>query len=440
MNHPHAHRRAHRPRFWDALFVGVLGLYVLAGVRAAPFHGDESTIIFMSRDIAALNPAHLERLLYRDPPSGDPAAQELRLLNGSLTTFGIGALWTLAGFTPLHTNEQWDWGADYAYNLSAGHMPSAPIGFVSRLWSAFAALISTAALFALARRLLGRHGAWLVAACYVTLPSLLLNTRRANFEGSVQLTLTLFLLIVVIVARRLEAGRGRWQHWAWVGIAAGACLSAKHNLLLVIMPTLMTLLLVQAYCHRQWLAMLRPALIVSVATSLCFVLFNPAWWSADVRLPSAVISLRLRLVEEQASAFGSFQSVAQRLEAALTAVIAPPQYYEVPTGWPGWLAAPINDYEAATVAGAPLRGIAWPVVSLLLALLGFITLPGGAAALILRISGSATLLGMVLLNPLPWQRYYLPLAPFWALCFGAGAAYLIAAMWRRSEVWRVRRT
>src|SRR5476651_690286 len=73
-------RRSHS-RFIDAAFVGLLILYLLAGITAAPFHGDESTIIHKSRDWFLLAQGKLATLLYSATPV-EPAEQELRLVNG----------------------------------------------------------------------------------------------------------------------------------------------------------------------------------------------------------------------------------------------------------------------------------------------------------------------------------------------------------------------
>ena len=427
-----------RQHLLDTLFIGLLALYVLAGVLAVPLHGDEATIIFMSRDIEALRPDQITTLFFRNPPQVDPAVQELRLLNGSITFFGMGALWKLAGFDAADVNQQWDWGADYAYNQTNGHIPSTALLFVARLWSAFCTVLSTAVLFAIARRVMPRVGAWIAALVYVLLPALLLNGRRASFEGSVQITLMLLLWAAVVLTQRIAEKRDRAVHWLLLGLAAGASAAAKHNSLLVIAPVIAIVIVFSLSRRRAWTYTLRNTLVAGLATGVLFIALNPAWWSADPRLPGAVIQLRLDLIKNQASAFGGFENGGERFSAALTSIIAPPQYYEVKAGWPEWLAEAIRQYESQTFLLIPLRGIALPPITLIVAVLGMIVLPRSAAANLLRLSALFTLISLLLLNPLPWQRYYLPLAPFWALLYGAGLAYVGRLIWQWSEARRVR--
>jgi 4-amino-4-deoxy-L-arabinose transferase-like glycosyltransferase len=422
----------------DCLFIGLLGLYILAGVLAVPFHGDESTIIYMSQDIGSLRPDRITTLFYRDPPQVDPAIQELRLLNGSITFFGIGALRRLVGFRSADLAQQWDWGANYAYNEATGHIPSPPLLFVSRLWSAFCTLLSTAILFAIARRLLPRTGTWLTALMYVLLPVLLVNGRRANFEGSVQITLMLLLWAAVTLTQRIATGRDKPIHWLLVGAAAGMATSAKHNSLLVSAPVLAIVIVYGLSQRRDWGRALRHALLVGAAMAAIFFALNPAWWSIDPRVPTEVLRLRVNLLQDQAGQFGGFANVGERIAAALTNVIAPPQYYEVEAGWPEWIAGQIQQYESQTFLLVPLRGVPLPPITLIVAVIGVIVLPRTPAAQLIRLSAIFTLLSLLLLNPLPWQRYYLPLVPFYALFYGAGIAHLGAFVWRWIGSRRVR--
>src|SRR5579859_5136115 len=109
--------RRNKIRMVHALYVGILVMYVLAGCALVPFHGDESTILYMSRDFDTLflrgDLAHIE---YRDPPPvDDPEAatkQDLRVLNGVTSKYLYGMAWWLSGFTAHDLNQQWIWGAD----------------------------------------------------------------------------------------------------------------------------------------------------------------------------------------------------------------------------------------------------------------------------------------------------------------------------------------
>jgi hypothetical protein len=419
----------------DALIVGVLSLYVLSGVTRVPFHGDEATILFMSRDLSAMLSGRIAEVLYRDPPLGDPAAQELRLLNGNLTFLGMGALWLLAGFRDSDLNAQWDWGASIDHNVRTGHLPRADLLFVARLWGAFCTCLSLAAVMALARRaaralpggagdLAARGMSWAAALIYALLPIVLVNGRRATFEGATLLTLALAMLAAMVLVRHTAQRTDRPGHWAWMGVAAGLAISAKHTLLLVMPPLLLGVLVTARWGHASWRRGIVGSVLAGVLMLGTFLALNPAWWSADPALPGVVAALRLKLIQDQATAYGTFGGGWERVAAATTAVIQAPQYFEVEREWRAWLADPITQYEAAGMSG-----LALPIASLSLAAVGLLHLLRRPVTALLAALGVLTMVALAALNPLPWQRYYVPLAPFVALAYAAGGMVVWRWAW-----------
>ena len=90
--------RANPKRLWagDAAWLLLLMLYVVWGAPAAPFHGDEATLIAMSADFHhRFVDGDVDRLRYRRTPA-DPMEQGLRLVNGTLAPNLIGVAWSLA--------------------------------------------------------------------------------------------------------------------------------------------------------------------------------------------------------------------------------------------------------------------------------------------------------------------------------------------------------
>ncbi len=122
--------------FFDLVWLLILAAYILAGTFLTPFHGDEATQIYMSRDYAyQFLQGDFDRVRYHDPPVS-AQEQQLRLLNGTLNKYLIGLAWHLGGFTLDQINEQWDWGADWNYNQQYGHAPSEALLQISRIPSA----------------------------------------------------------------------------------------------------------------------------------------------------------------------------------------------------------------------------------------------------------------------------------------------------------------
>ena len=133
--------------FAHSVYVSLLILYVLAGCRLVPYHGDESTTLYMSADFNTLflrgDLAHIE---YRDPPpADDPEAatkQDLRILNGVISKYVFGLSWWLAGFHSNDLNQQWIWGADYTYNQGQNVIPNPLLLLICRWVSGLMTAIS----------------------------------------------------------------------------------------------------------------------------------------------------------------------------------------------------------------------------------------------------------------------------------------------------------
>ena len=151
--------------------------------------------VTLTRSSFSANPG---ALFFRDPPPDPEAAadQDLRLLNGPLASLTFGAAWLLAGIPAERLNKQWLWGADLDFNRASGHVPDDQLLFVARWASALFGALSIAAVSAIAARLIG-PGAWLAALIYATLPAVLLNTRRAMYEGGLLFALSLVVLLAV---------------------------------------------------------------------------------------------------------------------------------------------------------------------------------------------------------------------------------------------------
>ncbi len=416
-------------KFIDGIFVGVLLLYALAGLRLAPFHGDESTIIYTAHDwfTFVAQPASQ----YYTPSPRDPAEQELRLLNGPLTRYAIGAGLTLLGISEDRLNSQWDWGGAWDYNRQTGHYPDEPLLFVGRWVSTCLLMLSIAAVFALTRRLANRQSAYLATLMYTLMPSVLLNGRRAIFESAFLATSTLFLVVGIGLAARIGKSRSlRLWHFVALGVWGGLATAAKHTALISVLPLLLAVLLWVGVRRRAWRLALAGGLGAGVAMAITFGALNPAWWNRPLDMPALVLRLRGQMLQGQADAFGGFGNFGERFGALATGPQGAPQYYEVARGWSDWLAADIAAYERSGLAG-----IAWGAWLWLMAALGtgwlLRDLGRKSAHAVFLVTAGCTALGILALNPLPWQRYYLPMTVPFAVLVGIGASWIIDMLMRR---------
>ena len=419
-------------RALDALFLLALSVYILAGAPLVPFHGDESTQIYMSRDYAfQLLLGQPELLRYADP-SPSPTEQELRLLNGTVNKYSVGLLWHLAGFAPDDLNEQWDWGAVWDYNQSNGHAPSAALLQVSRWPSALFLVVGLLALFALAGQIGGRPAAYISGLIYVLHPALLLNGRRAMMEGSL-IAFTALAALAVVGWLQSRSNRA-WLWAALFGLAAGMALASKHTAVLAIIPIgaaalVWALWTVRHNGARTFALPVAQMALAAVLAAGVFYALNPAWWGEPLARVPEVLRLRSDLLAGQTETFGGFAGPVDALGGFLRQTFMPaPQYFEV-TGWDVYLAPQIAAYEASGLAGLTAQGIVTALITVGMLIAGVWALWRGhglpAARWISAVWLVSAALGALLFTPIEWQRYYLPLYPPLIVVMGVGGGWLV---------------
>ncbi|HRL13551.1 MAG TPA: phospholipid carrier-dependent glycosyltransferase, partial [Aggregatilineales bacterium] len=242
-------------RVIDALWCAVLMVYVMAGVAVVPFHGDESTLIYMSRDYAyQFIDRDLSRLAFDATPDDnrDPefaTQQQLRLLNGTIPKYWMGFSWHVAGYTVDDLNDQWFWGPDYAYNLANGHIPTPDLLQTVRFGTALLMALAVPVAFGIGLTLggdgaRGRVTAYAVSLLFALNPALLINGRRAMMESA----LMLFSLLTVLAAMRFVRAR-RW--WPVFGLAIGMAVASKHTTIMAVLPVVAAVTLALVWRARR---------------------------------------------------------------------------------------------------------------------------------------------------------------------------------------------
>lgn len=427
-----------RAGWLDALWILALALYVLAGMKLVPFHGDESTLVYMGHDYYhQFVDGDLSLVTYDETGRINPALQYLRLLNGTISKYLYGFMAYTGGFSVNDLNEQWDWGAGWDYNEDTDRIPQPEILARTRFISSLQHILAIAVLFGIGRYTFNRPTAY-VASFYFTLnPGLLMNGRRAMMEGSH----ILFMLLFILVALWAIRNRKWWQH-ILVGICAGLALAAKH-------PNAFVIVLVYFACgsyyvlNLLWQPSLRKTLSRATVTLILggllgiatFIALNPAWWGDPSARLAEILTLRSELLAQQTqdSAF-TYQTWEERFGGFFENVfIAPSQYFESQT-WDTFdeIQDQIEGYERSGLGGVSIGGsIAGGVIVLLLVVYGFFRLmsdwtvaPEHRWLMVVWIIGIITV--TVLFTPLSWQRYYQPVYPVVGLLIGYSVSKLVA--------------
>jgi hypothetical protein len=454
--------------FLDVLFLLLLAAYILAGTALTPFHADEATQIHMSRDFAyQFLQGDLARLRY-DPAAPLTSETQLRLINGTLGKYLIGVGWWRAGYSENDLNTDWDWGADWDYNVTANHLPSDGVLLASRIPSALLLAAGVAVVFALGKLLGGRPTAYAATLFYALHPGLLINGRRAMMEGS----LTFFSLLTVLAGiwfcQSLAAGNRRTIILSTLalGISGGLTIASKHTGAAVVAAVFAacTLWLVVRVAMTWWekrhavgtrngasngngAPPFAPSILgLAAATLLVLVVFfalNPAWWGGDpVQIGNTILDWRRELITLQAADHNGYLDFPSQMQGFVRIVFeAAPQYYEVRQ----WREFPVMSEQIARYESSPWAGV--NLGALRAASIALLLLTTGGVFALLRdpdlddpvraVVGlwSLAMIGVVFVSPVAWQRYYLPVYPV----IGLLAAYAPLGVWRWVQKIRAER-
>ncbi len=478
--------------FQNALFLFALMLYILVGTPLVPLHGDETTQIYMGRDFYfQFVQRDLSRVLYSDTPEliAESAAteQHLRLLNGTLPKYLFGLAAYLGGYDISQLNGQWDWCCDWQYNFENGHIPSDDLLLRARWMSAVFLAAGAILMFWVGQAAGGRPVAYVASFYYALNPVLLLNGRRAMMEGSF-VFFSLFVLWAGIVLIKTE--KSSWKKIliaaVFLGIASGLAVASKHTAAIGVLIVFITCFLCvfsassDKYFNFRVLNLTPAAqsatppllqergsggevgILPDVAFGIAFVklknvilvffagmvalgvfyALNPAWWGNPIGRINTVLALRTDLLNGQTQFFGGYAHFADQSAGLFRQVfVALPQYYEVAT-WQNFIGDQIQAYEASFLQGVSIGGtLAGGSVLLLLMLTGIVVL-GRDKTILPGVRGLLLAYGSVmpglilLLTPLEWQRYYVPVYPAVGLLASVGLVGLIKI---GQQAWQKRR-
>lgn len=414
---------ARRWRIADVVFVAALMLYALAGAPLDPFHGDEPMQIHMSADYEAAILQGNAAALVTHPPYYIDSDPQLRILNGSVYRYLVGLARQLAGIGPerLPPAPGWDWGLTYDRNVETGHRPPDDLLMAGRWPSAVLLALCAPLMYGLGWMIGKRPGAYLAAALFMLNPIVLLNGRRAMQEGA----LLFFGLAVVLTAACIARRRARAEGvspllWALLALTGGLALASKHSALPFIAGAL-AWVFVGELTHFRLKPFVKTAAALVVSGLLMlglFVAVSPALWDDPLARAGDLLQVRAELLDIQVTAEPlAPTTLMQRAEGVIVQpFLAPAQFFEV-AAWETFepITAEIERYFASGLAGLPSGGVLGGVLTGLM-------LAGMALSLLPRLrplGDWATAAGLfawwgitaltLLVNPLPWQRYYLGL-------------------------------
>lgn len=423
-------------RIWDISYITLLMFYVLLGTALVPFHGDESTQIFMARDFYyQFVEGDISRVRYAEFESldGDAATeQNLRMINGTVPKylFGLAAHW--AGYTIDDLNQQWLWGAGWQWNIDNGHKPSDDLLTRTRWTSALMLALSVPVLFGIGLILGGRWVAYVGSFYYALNPAVLINGRRAMMEGG----MLLFSLLVVFIAL-MTIRKQRWWLFILLGIASGLAVASKHTSVVTVAAVFLSLAISLALKYwREELTKLGQLFIGLVGAGVLslgvFYALNPAWWGDPVARVPEILEMRQELLEGQINTFDGYANFSEQVAGfARQVFIVKPMYAETNVdNFRDNIAASVDIYENSLWSGIPIGGN-WigAIIAFALCVIGVwqswrVDIVIGMKVLF-TLWGVAMLILTLFITPLEWQRYYLPIYPVIAIWLGFGVLFVV---------------
>ena len=418
-------------RWWlvDGLLLIGLATYILAGVPLTTYHGDEGMQVYATQDYITAFVDGSPSELVTGPPYTIDSRPYLRIINGSAQRYAAGALLHLRGHNTgdLPREPGWNWGLSYTENVEGGWLPKDSVLFAARYTSAAFFALSVIPMFAMGMLLGGRWAAYPAAILYALNPILLLNGRRAMMEGSLLLFGLLTLWIALLVVRQLQHKQVlHWRHWAGLAIYGGLTLASKHSGAIFLIGA-WTWIGLAILWTRQYVVKHIVLLVVNGVLAIgLFVGLSPALWNDPPARLADLVGLRSELLSIQVAIESDAPtSLAYRATAIFTQPFTTPAaHFERPSwGEVDAIATQVAAYNGSWLSGLPTTP--WIGVPLtVLALIGAVILirkqpTVGVGLLLCYLLTALALMG----NPLPWQRYIIPLIPLVILLTSAGFAW-----------------
>jgi 4-amino-4-deoxy-L-arabinose transferase-like glycosyltransferase len=425
---------------WGAVFLllcfFVLSFFYLSGINSPPFHPDEMSLLYQSRDLEAFlsNPLSLA---WQSTPD-NPYDQTYRELNAPLTKYVLGFGRMIAGFAASDVETDWDWGKSWAENDAQGALPNPRLLYAARLSVGLFFPASLILIYLSGKQLHSVMAGVIAAFILGTNALILLHTRRAMAEG------VLIFGISLAIYGMLNAHKYPWI----AGLGTALAVSAKYSALALLPAALLAAAWAPGAQKPDFRRSTKSLLQFVIVTAAAILLLHPILWASPVDAGLSMLHTRQRLVDEQASAFFRLapdliaSNPAERLGVFVFHLfITPPQFQEI-GNYAEQLTSAIQTYQSIPgnmLFRGPVLGGAMLTLTVFGICMGFwqaFTRKRDRRRELMLLLVATVLQGMALLlyNPLPFQRYFLPMIPMTSLWAAYGIALIIERFKRKTAV------
>ncbi len=403
-------------------------VWIIQGLGEVPFHPDESSLLYQSRDFERWLTDPLS--LAWDSTNPDDYDQEYRALNAPLTKYVLGIGRRLAGYGPEAVSIDWDWSKSWEANKTAGGLPADALLFGSRLSVALLLPFSLLLIYRSGLALKNKRTGFVAAFLLATNALVLLHDRRAMAEG------VLTFGVCLAILGMLEADRKPWL----AGLGAALATMAKYSCAPLLLVNFVACVWSVPHESPQYTRILKNLLIYILVVTITMFILSPIAWTHPIQAFTQIWNARQEFVQRQVDTLRAVQPgyVLETLPARVAVMLGqlyltPLQFEEI-----GNYHAQISIMREAYLANplhSLLRNSVGAGLSLLVTILGIVA---GVRHLLssrenrtkrmVVLTFTATLLQMIALliaNPLPYQRYWIPVVPFICVWMTYGVEELI---------------
>jgi 4-amino-4-deoxy-L-arabinose transferase-like glycosyltransferase len=404
--------------------LGILSLWYILSLQSVPFHPDESSYRYMSRNIDQLLKS--PKLAFYDSGIPIDLPMHYRLvdppLGRFLTWFGL----KMAGDTA--PNKDWDWGKSWTENLNGGALPSDKELFALRFPTVLLLSLSFFLFYRVTQIFQFSAARWISVLLYALSPLVLLHGRRAMSEG------VMFFSIVLTVYSLICQPKYSWL----AAIPIALAFNSKQSTL----PLVGVFFLLQLLIHykRRSIASLVKHLLLFIILFLAITyLINPFMWLHPFDAIKAAILERQYLVSSQIEMLKVTSPekylgtpLLRGISLVINLFFTNPATADVANYLnntqamdTSYLANPINSLFRGLVPGVIYLIVFIFATLVIIINIKKLCLDEQKFALI-TISGFLLLfIALSVAVPIPYQRYCLPLLPFMILIIGQGLDILL---------------
>lgn len=398
-------------------------IFYFWGIKFIPFHPDESTQIFMSKDFDRylIDPIEMSW----EPSSYLSSTTRYRMLDAPLTRYLIGLGRKLSSVPAQPVD--WDWSASWNENQQNGALPNDDFLNIARLSVAIFFPLELILIYRLGSMLSNKFGGLAAILIFGTNALVLLHTRRAMAESVLVFSIIASLYVLLKADNRPLLA----------GLIFALAFNAKQSALAILPIGILGVCWIPNWKPKKEQQMVGNLIQYLGGFIILTILINPFLWRHPIKATQEAFYQRKLLIQNQVDDVSNLapsqvlNKPSERMAILLAQLfLIPPSFSEVGNYRTHTATAEIEYLEITghQLGREPVTGgiiLGTTILGIVATILKFnVAVDKSRRILILLLLAFMTMaFGQIAMVPLPWQRYSMPLIPFISLYFGIGFAW-----------------